>query len=159
MGGCTFCRILAGELPSSIVLRDEQCCAFMDIQPINPGHVLIIPTHHAASLAELDEASGARLFAAAQRVAKALRGSGLRCEGVNLFLADGASAGQDVFHVHLHVFPRYTGDGFGFRFGPGYRNRPPRPELDAAAERIRRALDEPDTVGRERQPPRRERWP
>lgn len=149
MSGCKFCRILAGELPSSIVLRDEECCAFMDIQPVNPGHVLIIPTYHAASLAELDEVSGARMFAAAQRVAKALRGSGLRCEGVNLFLADGASAGQDVFHVHLHVFPRYPGDGFGLRPGPEYHNRPPRAELDAAAERIRRVLVGGDSARRE----------
>jgi len=142
MSTCIFCDILAGKLPSSIVFQDDLCCAFMDIQPVNPGHVLIIPTYHAPSLAELDEKSGARMFNIAQRMAKALRirNSGLRCEGVNIFLADGAAAGQDVFHVHLHVFPRYTDDGFGFRFGPEYGHRPTRAELDGIAGKIRRAL-------------------
>jgi len=142
MSTCIFCDILAGKLPSSIVFQDDLCCAFMDIQPVNPGHVLIIPTYHAPSLAELDEKSGARMFNIAQRMAKALRirNSGLRCEGVNIFLADGAAAGQDVFHVHLHVFPRYTDDGFGFRFGPEYGHRPTRSELDGIAGKIRRAL-------------------
>jgi histidine triad (HIT) family protein len=112
----------------------------MDIQPVNPGHVLIIPTRHVSSLAELDEESGAHMFRMAQRIAEAMRRSGLRCEGVNLFLADGEAAGQEVFHVHLHVLPRFTGDGFGLRFGPEYGNRPDRPELDEIAESIRGTL-------------------
>jgi histidine triad (HIT) family protein len=137
---CVFCAILAGKSPASVVYKDDLCWAFMDIQPVNPGHVLINPTSHAASLAELDEASGAHLFNVAQRVAQALRDSGLRCEGVNLFLADGAPAGQEIFHVHLHVLPRYAGDRFGLRFGPGYGNRPARAKLDAIARKIRSAL-------------------
>ena len=141
---CVFCDILAVKSPASVVFKDDLCWAFMDIQPVNPGHVLVIPTSHAASLAELDEASGAHMFNVAQRVAQALRDSGLECEGVNLFLADGAAAGQDVFHVHLHVLPRYAGDGFGVRFGPGYGHRPTRAALDVAADKIRGALG--DTV-------------
>lgn len=66
--------------------------------------------------------------------------SGMRCEGVNLFLADGERAGQEVFHVHLHVIPRYRRDGFGFRFPKRYYQKPPRRELEAAAEAIRLAL-------------------
>ena len=112
----------------------------MDTQPVNPGNVLVIPTYHAPSLAELGEKSGAHMFNIAQRIAAALRDSGLRCEGVNFFLADGEVAGQEVFHVHLHVFPRYTGDGFGLRFGPEYGERPTRAELDAMAGKIRGAL-------------------
>jgi len=140
MSACVFCDILEGKLPSSIVFRDDLCCAFMDIQPVNPGHVLVIPAYHAPSLAELDEESGAHMFRTAQHVAKALRNSGLKCEGVDFFWADGAAAGQEVFHVHLHVFPRYTSDGFGLRFGLEYGNRPTRTELDAIAGKIRRAL-------------------
>jgi histidine triad (HIT) family protein len=64
----------------------------------------------------------------------------LRCEGVNLFLADSEAAGQEVFHVHLHVFPLYKGDGFGFRFPPGYSNKPERSELDAIAQQIKQVL-------------------
>ena len=139
---CVFCDILAGESPASVVFKDDLCWAFMDIRPINSGHVLVIPTCHAASLAELDEASGAHMFNVARRMAQALRDSGLECEGVNLFLADGAVAGQEVFHVHLHVLPRYAGDGFGVRFGPGYGHRPTRAALDVAADKIRGALGE-----------------
>jgi histidine triad (HIT) family protein len=140
MSACVFCGILAGELPASVVLEDDLCWAFMDIRPVNPGHVLVVPTHHALSLAELDGESGARMFQIAQRVAQAVRHSGLRCEGINLFLADGQVAGQEVFHVHLHVIPRYKGDGFGLRFGPRYGHRPARMELDVAAAGIQRAL-------------------
>jgi len=73
------------------------------------------------------------------RLAAAVRECGVRCEGVNLFLADGAAAMQEVFHVHLHVIPRYAGDGFGLRFGPNYKNLPPRDELDGIATRVREA--------------------
>ncbi len=135
-----FGRILAGEAPASFVYRDEQVAAFMDIQAVTPGHVLVVPIQPAVSLAELDEVAAAHLFVVAQRVAVALRASGLRCEGVNLFLADGAAAGQDVFHVHLHVFPRYAGDGFGLRLPPRYHHPPSRAALDEAAAQIRAAL-------------------
>jgi histidine triad (HIT) family protein len=140
MPDCVFCRILAGELPASEVYRDERVAAFMDIQPVNPGHLLVIPLAHAPYLADLDPEDGARMFQVAQRLAAALRGSGLRCEGVNLFLADGEAAMQEVFHAHLHVFPRYRGDGFGLTFGEHYWHRPERAALDEAAARIRAAL-------------------
>ena len=142
MTDCIFCRILSGELPGTFVYRDEHCAAFMDIQPVNPGHVLVVPTRHAAYLAELDSPTAGRLMQVAQQLAAALRASGLRCEGVNLFLADGKAAMQEVFHVHLHVFPRFVGDGFGLRFGPHYTERPPRTELERAAVQIRGALGE-----------------
>ena len=137
MGNCTFCDILAEKQPVSPVYQDEICAVIMDIHPVNSGHVLVIPKQHAASLAELDENIGGHLFAIGQRVAAALRRSGIHCEGINFFLADGESAGQDVFHVHLHVFPRYEGDGFGLRFGPHYYKRPSREDLDAVAKKIR----------------------
>jgi len=112
----------------------------MDIQPINAGHVLVVPDEHAARLAHLPEDTGARMFRIAQRISAALYASGLDCEGINLFLADGEAAGQDVFHAHLHVIPRFAWDGFGLRFGPGYADRPDRESLEVAAKRIRDAL-------------------
>ena len=75
-----------------------------------------------------------------RRIAKALRHSGIRCEGVNLFLADGESAFQEVFHVHLHVIPTYSGDGFDIKVGPHYGAKPDRKELDRIAEKIRGAM-------------------
>lgn len=140
MTDCVFCDILQRKLPSSEVYHDAICTAFMDIQPVNPGHVLVIPNRHASSLADLDEETGAHLFRVAQRVANALRRSGVRCEGVNLFLADGKAAGQEVFHIHLHVLPRYGGDGFGLRFGATYGARPGRHALNAMAEKIKATL-------------------
>jgi histidine triad (HIT) family protein len=83
---------------------------------------------------------GGHIFAMGMRVAAALRTCGVRCKGVNLFLADGEAAGQEVFHAHLHVFPRYAGDGFGFKFSPNYFVLPPRAELDDIARGIRNAL-------------------
>jgi histidine triad (HIT) family protein len=136
---CIFCQILAGKAPASIVYKDEVCTAFMDIHPVNPGHVLVVPNQHSANLSELDEATGAQLFHTAKRLAETLRRSGIRCQGVNLFLADGQAAGQEVFHVHLHILPRFAGDGFGFRFGPDYAHRPSRDELDEIARRLREA--------------------
>ena len=140
MDDCIFCDIVVGRLPASMVYQDDRCAAFMDIQPVNPGHMLVIPNDHAAYLAELDEDTGAQMFRVAQRLAGALRHSGVKCEGVNLFLADGEAASQEVFHVHLHVFPRYHGDGFGLQFGPAYFDKPARSELDEVAGKIRRAL-------------------
>lgn len=137
---CLFCRILGGELPGTFVYRDEHCAAFMDIQPVNPGHLLVVPVRHAANLVELDEQTAGRLMQLAHRLVAALRRSGLRCEGVNLFLADGEAAMQEIFHVHLHVFPRYQQDGFGLRFGPHYTTRPPRVDLERAAMQVRGAL-------------------
>ena len=139
MGDCVFCGILAGGLPASVVTRDAGCTAFMDIQPINAGHVIIGHDDHAASLAELPEDAGARMLCIIQRVAAALCASGLRCEGVNLFLADGEAAGQEVFHVHLHVIPRFEGDGFGLTFGSDYADGSDRERLERTAKRIRDA--------------------
>jgi histidine triad (HIT) family protein len=136
---CIFCRLLDGSEPASFVYRDDRCAVFMDIQPINPGHMLVVPNEHAPFMADLDAEMAAHLMRVAHRLTAALRATGLRCEGVNLFLADGEAAMQDVFHVHLHVFPRYQGDGFGLRLGPHYTKRP-RTELDDAARLIRQTL-------------------
>jgi Diadenosine tetraphosphate (Ap4A) hydrolase and other HIT family hydrolases len=138
---CIFCNILAGKLPISQVYRDEFCTALMDIQPVNPGHMIIVPNDHAAFLSELNEDTGAHMFRIAQRLAQALRRSDVKCEGVNLFLADGEAAFQEIFHVHLHVFPRFEGDGFDLTFGPAYYHKPGRNELDEIAGKIRSVLE------------------
>jgi diadenosine tetraphosphate (Ap4A) HIT family hydrolase len=134
---CAFCRIVAGELPASVVAEDDELLALMDINPVTPGHLLVIPRGHYADLAALPPALGARMFQWAQQLAAAVRGSGVHCEGVNLFLADGEAAFQEVFHCHLHVIPRYAGDGF--RIDADWGRRPEREELDRLAARIRAA--------------------
>jgi histidine triad (HIT) family protein len=110
----------------------------MDLASANPGHLLVVPRAHASSLADLDEETGAHLFVVAMRMADALRASGLRCEGINVVLADGAAAGQEVFHAYLHVIPRWDGDEFRVEAEWSW---PERSELDAAAAAIRAAYE------------------
>jgi histidine triad (HIT) family protein len=141
MSDCIFCSIVAGDAPASFVYRDDVVSAFMDIQPVTPGHLLVVPNSHGAYLADIDEETAAHVMRIGHRMVAAARSSGLRCEGVNLFLADGEAAMQDVFHVHLHVIPRYAGDGFGLVLPPDYTDRPPRSELDANADKIRTQLN------------------
>lgn len=107
---------------------------------MTPGHTLIIPKSHAAHLEELPEGTAGPILETASKVAAALRRSGLRCEAVNLWLANGKEAGQEVFHVHIHVIPRFRGDGFGLRVGPDYGRIAGREELEAAAAKIRSGI-------------------
>ncbi|MDX6337605.1 MAG: histidine triad family protein [Streptosporangiaceae bacterium] len=135
---CVFCGIIAGEVPASRVHEDDHVVAFMDVRPLTAGHLLVVPRAHAASLEDLGVDPGMRVFAAAHQLARALRNSAVPCEGVNFFLADGVAAGQEVFHVHLHVIPRTPGDGFRLKAKP---SSPGRDELDATAERVREGMD------------------
>jgi histidine triad (HIT) family protein len=137
---CIFCGILAGQAKGSFVYRDGLCAAIMDIHQPTTGKLLVIPNQHATYLADLPPETGARMFQVAQQLVTALRRSGLHCDGVNLFLSDGSAAGQDVFHAHLHVLPRFAGDGIRLRFGQGQNSYPERAELERIAERIKQAL-------------------
>jgi histidine triad (HIT) family protein len=137
---CIFCKIINGEAPVSLVYEDEICLAFMDIHPITPGHVLVVPRLHAIGLADLPVDIGGHLFQVGQRISAGLKKSRNRCEGINFFLADGAVAFQTVFHVHLHIIPRFSGDGFRLVFGPDYRNLPERSELDRLANDLKEFL-------------------
>ncbi len=134
---CVFCGIIAGDLAASRVYEDDHVVAFMDVRPLTQGHLLVVPREHAASLEVLDEDLGTRVFAVAHQLARGLRNSAVPCEGVNFFLADGVAAGQEVFHVHLHVIPRTPGDGFRLKARP---RSPGRGELDATAERVREGM-------------------
>ncbi len=137
MADCIFCRILANELPASFVYQDDRVSAFLDIKPVNPGHLLIVPHRHAEILRDLPPEVAGHMMTVAQQLISSLRVADVRCEGVNLFLAEGAVAGQEVDHVHLHVIPRFTGDGFGLRFAANYGTLPQRDTLDRVAAAIR----------------------
>lgn len=131
---CVLCEIVAGRLPASITYEDDRALGLLDICPVTPGHMLVIPKIHAAYVADMDEEAGTHLFEISMRMAAALRASGLHCEGVNWFLAGGEAAGQEVFHVHLHIFARFRGDGFRLVMD---RSTPAREELNAIAAKIR----------------------
>ena len=132
---CIFCEIVAGRSPASVFYEDAWTLGFMTIAPVNPGHALIIPKRHAVGLGDLDPEDGRRMWDLTHRTAVAIRNSGVQCEGLNLFLADGRAAFQEVFHVHMHVVPRFVGDPFRIDLG---RNVPPsREHLDDTATLIR----------------------
>ncbi|CAM06475.1 diadenosine tetraphosphate (Ap4A) HIT family hydrolase [Saccharopolyspora erythraea NRRL 2338] len=134
---CVFCAIVRGDAESSVVHDDAEVLAFMDLQPVTPGHLLVVPKTHAVGLEDLDVEDGQKVWAVGHRLSRVLRRSGLRCDGINLFLADGRAASQEVFHVHLHVFPRFAGDTF--RISADWRERE-RSELDETAAVLRKTL-------------------
>ncbi|MBD7920151.1 HIT family protein [Cellulomonas sp. Sa3CUA2] len=138
---CILCEIVEGRLDSSVVHESATVLAIMDIDPVTPGHVLVLPRAHLPALADLDDDLAAEMFAVARSVAAALRRSPLRSEGVNLFYADGEAAFQEVFHSHLHVFPRFADDGF--TIGARWGSHPSRAQLDANAAALRAELARP----------------
>jgi histidine triad (HIT) family protein len=106
---CLFCKIVAGEIPATIVASDERTVSFMDINPATRGHALVVPRNHARDLLEIDPADLAAVAQAGQRLARTAKAT-LQADGINLINSCGALAWQTVFHFHLHVIPRYEGD-------------------------------------------------
>jgi len=138
MSDCVFCDIAAGTAPASIVYQDDATLAFMDISTLNRGQLVVIPKKHLPYLSDMDETTGMQFFKATMRVCRAIRNSGIECDGINLFLADGEAAGQEVFHVHFLVIPRLKGDSMKVN---GNWTNPDRDELDEIAVKIRRACE------------------
>jgi histidine triad (HIT) family protein len=110
----------------------------MDIAPVTDGHCLVIPKAHSTGLDDMEPATAARVMTVAQRLSAALKQSDLRCEGVNLFFADGEAAFQEVFHSHLHVIPRFAGDGF--KVSAEWKDEERQARIGTAADQIRAAL-------------------
>ncbi|WP_376793288.1 HIT family protein [Thermoflexus sp.] len=137
MSSCIFCAIVARQQPAEIVYEDERTMAFMDINPANPGHTLVIPKRHAATIFEIDEEDAAAVMRTAVRVARAIRAA-LAPEGLNLVQSNGRAAGQEIFHLHVHVIPRWVGDGLRLARPPVVRRERP---LSEVATEIRRALE------------------
>ncbi|HYM95954.1 MAG TPA: HIT family protein [Candidatus Sulfotelmatobacter sp.] len=135
---CIFCDILRGESVASFTYEDDTVVAFMDVQPITHGHMLVVPRKHATLMSELDDAVAMRSFRVARKLSSVVRKL-LGAGGVNLFVADGETAFQDVPHFHVHVIPRYPNDGFGLTFPATYDRPPGRAELDTIAGAIRAA--------------------
>jgi diadenosine tetraphosphate (Ap4A) HIT family hydrolase len=142
---CIFCAIIRGDAPATFLHQDEMVVAVMDTRPVQPGHLLVVPRAHAKLIPELEGGILARLWSVATELNRALRASSPLTEAVSVYVADGEAAGQEVAHVHIHLIPRRTGDGFGFRFPPGYGTEPPRAELETIAERIRQGMQPPNT--------------
>ncbi len=136
MSDCVFCRIIAGQIPSTRVYEDEHVLAFMDIGQVNPGHVLVAVKRHAANLFELEEAQAAAVGRASRQIARAIEAA-FKPEGLSVYQANGKAAGQTVFHYHVHLLPRHAGDGMELTWPV---KNPPREALEDYARRIREKL-------------------
>ena len=136
MSHCVFCRIMAKEIPATVVHEDEHTLAFMDIGQVNPGHVLVALKKHVENIFALEDAQAAAVFRAAARVARAIRGA-FEPQGLSVYQANGAAAGQTVLHLHIHLVPRYEGDGMALTWPV---KNPPREKLAEYAQKIRAKL-------------------
>jgi histidine triad (HIT) family protein len=137
MTDCVFCKLRDGQIPSMKIFEDDMTIAFMDINPINSGHCLVITKAHAANLYEADVTDLQAAMATAQRVAVSIR-DGLKPDGLNMLQANGPAAFQSVPHFHLHLIPRWNNDGKGFdwKLVPGNRE-----QIMKVGERLRALLN------------------
>lgn len=133
---CIFCMILEGKLPSSKVYESEHLYGFLDLNPVNKGHALIIPKKHCADIFDCDPAIGQEVVEAFQRVGEALK-KVTGCTGVNIMQNNGRTAGQMVFHLHWHLIPRHAGDGFTLWPQGKYADMD---EMNGMAAKLREAL-------------------
>ncbi len=136
MTDCVFCKIVAGQIPSTRVDEDEHTLAFMDIGQVNPGHVLLTVKKHAENIYALDDAQAAAVARSSARVARAIRDA-FKPAGLSVYQANGKPAGQTVFHYHVHLLPRHEGDGMELTWPV---KNPPREKLEEYASRIRANL-------------------
>jgi histidine triad (HIT) family protein len=134
--GCIFCDIIKGRAQAVKVYEDDKMLIIMDKKPITDGHLLVIPKRHSEYLTEMNDSTIEEMFKLAKKAAVSLKGSKLRCKGINYFLADGAEAGQEVFHVHLHLIPRYRKDGFYLHMPRNYEDESNLKELEKIASKI-----------------------
>lgn len=139
---CIFCEIVHGAGEASICYEDASALAFMDIQPVNAGHVLIVPREHFDSMDDVPDALALHLFHVALQLAPVVRRLA-HAEAVNVVVSAGEAAGQDVFHHHVHLIPRRAGDGFEVPLPFAGSDMPDRTVLDAMAARIMCAMRDP----------------
>jgi histidine triad (HIT) family protein len=115
MPDCIFCKIVAGQIPCTKVYEDATCLVFMDINPISPGHTLVVPKKHYEAITEMPAEEAAALFKPIPALAAAVKAA-LKAEALNVLQNNGRAAGQAVDHLHVHLIPRWAGDGLGFRW-------------------------------------------
>ena len=139
---CTFCDLIKGAAEVSVCHEDADSLAFMDIQPVNAGHVLVIPRVHYDSLLDVPAEIGMHLFRVTMRLAGAIR-KVTGCDDLNIVVNSGAAAGQDEPHYHVHIIPRRYGDGFNINLPFDGSSMPDRTVLDAVAVQLIAAMRDP----------------
>lgn len=133
---CIFCKILKNELEASFVYKGNIVSAFLDINPVNEGHVLVVPNIHCERFTGLSPDTVKEMFFIGQKILKAIEDSKIACEGANLFLSDGSVAGQEVLHSHLHIAPRFYGDKHKMGFSHVDTSEKDREDLNNTAKTI-----------------------
>lgn len=139
---CIFCDIVHGAAEVSVCYEDGEALAFMDIQPVNAGHALIVPRRHYESFADLPLDVARHLFDVTMKLEPVIRRV-TKCDDMNLVVSSGEAAGQDVYHFHIHLIPRREGDGFDVPLPFGGSAMPERERLDAMAAQIISAMRDP----------------
>ena len=139
---CIFCDIVRGAAEVSVCYEDPTALAFLDIQPVNPGHTLVVPREHFESLSDMPAELTNHLFQVATRLGPIVKKIS-KADGLNIVVNSGAAAGQDVFHYHVHIIPRKQGDGFDISLPFSQSDMPERSKLDACAARIHAELHDP----------------
>ena len=132
---CIFCKILAGEIPSTAVYEDDDFKAILDVNPAARGHVIILPKNHAANIYELPDEDASKIMVVAKKIATAIE-KAYHCDGVNILQNNGEAAGQTVFHLHVHVIPRFKGDTVNI----GWKQGDMPEDLDAICKEIQAQL-------------------
>lgn len=138
---CVFCRIIAGEEKVSLIHEDDRALAFMDIQPVSPGHALVVSRDHFPTLFDMPDAVARHCIDVAKRIGAAVAAK-TEAEAVNLFSANGPAGGQDVPHFHMHLIPVRDGQDFALQLPMEDAPIPSRSELDIMAARIGRAIQD-----------------
>jgi histidine triad (HIT) family protein len=133
---CIFCKIIGNEIPATTLYEDEYFKAIMDISPAAKGHAILISKKHVADIYEVDEETASRAFSVAAKIARAMKEE-LNCEGINILQNNGEAAGQTVFHLHIHIIPRYKGDTVDITWKQGSYAEG---EVQAVSEAIRRRI-------------------
>jgi histidine triad (HIT) family protein len=139
---CSFCDLIHGAGEASMCFEDTDVVAFMDVQPVNAGHLLVVPREHFESLEDIPHKLAMHLFEVAMELAPVAK-QVARADGLNIVVNSGAAAGQDVFHYHVHVIPRCPDDGFDIPLPFAGSQMPDRTVLDVQAARIIAAFRDP----------------
>lgn len=132
---CLFCKIIAGEIPATKIYEDEKTFAFLDINPVNPGHTLIVPKKHSENIFDIEKQDLCAIAETSKKIAQAIK-KGLNPDGINIINNNQPAAGQVIFHYHTHIIPRFENDGFKHWHGSSYKEG----EGNDVAEKIKNSL-------------------
>lgn len=133
---CIFCKIIKGEIPCYKILEDDKFIAFLDIKPINVGHTLVVPKKHSQFISEMDDSDLEKIMVFVKKINNTLRKSLIKCQAINFEIADGKEAGQEIPHVHLHLIPRFSDDGYSHKYPKNYNKSISSEDFKKVAEKI-----------------------